>query len=373
MNIKSILAKYDAGNLTIATLGSHSALDICLGAKQEGFKTLVVGEKDRHKVYSSYYRTRGSFGCVGECLVLDKFSDLLQKSVQKKLTDRNSLFVPHRSFEVYLNFNYQAIEKDFAVPIFGNRDLLKIEERGDRLNQYDLLEKAGIRYPRQFKNPKEIDRLCLVKVLEKKRGFERAFFLVENYKDYQKQVEKKLEDGVFTERQLQEAVIEEFIVGVGVNLNFFYSPIFNRLELLGTDTRRQTNLEGILKIPAPYQNEILDKITIKYEEASHIAVTILESLLEPAHELGERFVKTSREMFPPGTIGPFALQTMIIPGPPKKEFVVVDVSPRVPGSPGISATPYSSYLFGQPITVGRRIAQEIKKAIDRNLLNNIIT
>lgn len=373
MNIKSIIKQYDATKLTIATLGSHSALDICQGAKQEGFKTLVIGEKDRHKVYSSYYKTKGNLGCVDECLVVDKFSDLLQKSVQKRLIDKNCLFIPHRSFEVYLNFDYEAIEKDFTVPIFGNRDLLKIEERGTRHNQYDLLEKAGIRYPQQFKNPQEIDRLCLVKVLEKQRGFERAFFLVGNYQDYKKQVDEKLKNGIFTKEQLKTAVIEEFIVGVQVNLNFFYSPLNRKLELLGTDTRRQTNIEGILNIPSLYQNEVIEKIASKYEEAGHIAVTILESMIQQAYELGERFVKTSQRMFPPGIIGPFALQSIIIPGPPKKEFVVVDVSPRIPGSPGIAATPYSLYLHGQPVSVGKRIAMEIKKALKEKKLYNILT
>lgn len=75
----------------------------------------------------------------------------------------------------------------------------------------------------------------------------------------------------------------------------------------------------------------------------------------------------------PGLIGPFALQTFIIPGPPKKEFVVFDVSPWVPGSPEISFTPYGKYLFGENISVGERIAKEIKKAIDENRLDKIVT
>ena len=66
-----------------------------------------------------------------------------------------------------MNFDYETIENDFNVPMFGNRQLLKIEERGRAENQYYLLEKSGIKYPKQFKDPKEIDRLCLIKVQEK--------------------------------------------------------------------------------------------------------------------------------------------------------------------------------------------------------------
>ncbi|MEK7096804.1 MAG: DUF1297 domain-containing protein [Patescibacteria group bacterium] len=373
MNIKQILNSYNLSNLTIATLGSHSALDVCRGAKNLGFKTLIITEKGREKTYEKYYKTNGKLGCVDETLSLNKFSDLLKSEIQKQLLDKNSIFVPNRSFEAYLNFNYEAIEKDFNIPMFGNRQLLKIEERGRAENQYYLLEKSGIKYPKQFKDPKSIDRLCLIKVQEKKRVFERAFFLAENYQDYKTQVDEKLKQGVFTEEQLSQAVIEEFVVGVQVNFNFFYSPISDRLELLGTDMRRQTNIEGLLKIPASYQSDVSKKINVKYEEAGHIAVTVLESMLEKAFELGERFVKTSQELFAPGIVGPFALQSIITAGPPKKDIIVIDISPRMPGSPGIVATPYGNYLYGKNISVGERVAMEIKEAIKFNSFAKILS
>lgn len=357
---------------TIATIGSHSALEICRGAKDAGFRTLVVTQKGRGKTYAQYYKSKERFGCVDECIELDRFDQLLDKNTQIELQKQNCIFIPNRSFEVYLHFDYQSIENNFPIHMFGNRKLLKIEERGVKPNQYDLLDEANIRYPKQFKDPKDIDRLCLVKVLEKERGFERAFFLASNYEDYQKQVKQKLRQGAFTKEQLSKAVIEEFVVGVQVNFNFFYSPIHKRLELLGTDTRRQTNIEGLTKIPAPYQNAVLDKISIQYEEAGHIAVTVLESLLEQAFELGERFVLASQKLASPGIIGPFALQTIITPGPPKKEIITVDVSPRMPGSPGITATPYASYLFGEPVSVGKRIAWEIRDAVQSQALEKIL-
>lgn len=373
MNIPKTFESYNLSTLTVATLGSHSALDVCRGAKNLGFRTLVVTEKGREKTYEKYYKTEGRLGCVDETITLNKFSDLLNPEIQKKLLDKNSIFVPNRSFEAYLNFDYEKIENDFKVPMFGNRQLLKIEERGRKENQYYLLEKSGIKYPKQFKDPTEIDRLCLVKVQEKKRVFERAFFLTESYQDYSHQIKEKLEEGIFTEEQLKQAVIEEFVVGVQVNFNFFYSPVSDRLELLGTDMRRQTNIEGLLKIPSSYQNDVSKKIQVKYEEAGHIAVTVLESILEKAFELGEKFVKTSKELFAPGIIGPFALQSIITAGPPKKDIVVIDISPRMPGSPGISSTPYGNYLYGQPISVGQRVAMEISQAIKLNSFAKILS
>lgn len=343
-------------NYTIAVLGSHSALDICRGAKDLGFKTLVVCQKDREKTYQKYYKN-----IVDEVLILDKFADILKPEIQKKLLEKNSIFIPHRSFEVYVN-DYEAIEKKFKVRMFGNRFLLKVEERGVKPNQYDLLDKAGIRYPKQFKDPKDIDRLCIVKVLEKERGFERAFFFAENYEEYKLGITQ----GV------GPAVIEEFIVGVQVNFNFFYSPVNKRVELIGTDTRRQTNIEGLTKLPSVYEEELIKKVGVKYEEAGHIAVTVLESLLEDAFLLGEKFVKACEDLKKP-IIGPFALQTVITPGPPKKEIIVFDVSPRMPGSPGIFATPYSGYLFGENLSMGKRVAMEIKEAIKKGELKKILT
>ncbi len=361
-------------NITIATIGSHSALEVARGAKDEGFKNIVICEKGREQTYAKYYKTNGDIGCVDDVIIVDKFKDILNEDVQKQLIERNAIFIPNRSFEVYIN-NYNAIENDFKVKMYGNKKLLRIEERGHHPNQYDILDAAQIRYPKQFSTPEEINTLSIVKVLEKERGFERAFFFASSFENYKQESERLLTDGKITQDALDKAVIEEFVVGVQVNFNFFYSPISDRLELLGTDTRRQTNLDGILRLPANQQTELLknNQVQVKYEEASHTAVTVLESLLEKVFDMGERFVKASKEFAAPGVIGPFALQSMIVAGPPKKDIVVFDVSPRFPGSPGITATPYSGYLFGKSVNVGRRIAMEIKDAISNNRLEDIIS
>ncbi len=358
--------------ITVVTIGSHSALDVCRGAKDEGLATLVVVEKGRDKTYAKYFKSGSGVGCVDEVIYVDKFKDILKADFIKILKSKNAIFIPHRSFEVYVN-SYDAIEKDFDIPIFGNKFLLRLEERTESPNQYDLLKKAGIKFPKIFKNFQEIDRLVIVKVPEKERKFERAFFLATSPLEFKSKSDELISSGKIVKEALENAVIEEFVLGVQVNFNFFYSPLKDRLELIGTDTRRQTNLDGILRLPSFYQDQIKDKLDLKYEEAGHIAVTTLESLLEPAFEIGENFVKAAKEMYAPGVIGPFSLQSVITPGPPKKEIVVFDVSPRMPGSPGIFATPYSGYLYGHAISMGRRVAIEIKNAIKGNKISYITT
>ena len=357
---------------TIAVIGSHSALDVCRGAKDEGFKTLVIVENGRDQTYAKYFKSKGNLGCVDEVLYVKKFKDILSPKVQNILKSKNCIFIPHRSFEVYVN-DFDAIENEFEIPMFGNRKLLRIEERSQKPNQYDLLEKAGIRYPKIYINPQRIDRLVIVKVSEREREYERAFFLAWSPIEYKKESTRLIKQGKITKEALEKATVEEFILGAQVNFNFFYSSLNNRLELIGTDTRRQTNLDGYLRLRSDYQSQIKDKVDLKFEEAGHIAVTTLESILEPAFEIGEKFVKASREMIPPGVIGPFSLQSVITPGPPKKEIVVFDVSLRMPGSPGISATPYSGYLWGKSVSMGRRVAMEIKEAQKKNQLKKVLT
>jgi 5-formaminoimidazole-4-carboxamide-1-(beta)-D-ribofuranosyl 5'-monophosphate synthetase len=211
----------------------------------------------------------------------------------------------------------------------------------------------------------------MVKAPHAKVSFERAFFLCTSPQEYRAISSRLISEGMLSAEGLANAVIEEYALGPSVNLNFFYSPILGELELSGTDTRRQTNLEGFRNVP-PSAFDSLRNIPMRLEEAGHIATTLTESTLEKAFEMGERFVKVAREANPPGVIGPFALQCIIVAGPPK-EFVCYDVSLRIPGSPGTRYTPYSAYRWGRDVSVGERIAMEIVFARDANRLEDVLT
>lgn len=371
MNISKILASYDKNNLTIGVLGGHSALDVCRGAKKYGFKTLAVCEKGREKTYSKYYKTRGEKGIIDEVILVDKFKDIVKKEVQEKLRQMNTIFIHNRYFWVYCRF--KEIENKFMVPIFGSRSMLKLEERDVSKNQYYLLEKAGIRMPKIFKNPNAIDRLVIVKVNEAERRYERAFFFANDMSSYTAKSNQLIQDKKITRQDLRKAVIEEFIVGAQINFNYFYSVIDDELELMGTDTRRQTNLDGLIRLPADQQLEILKHIEPKIIETGHIAVTIKESILEKIFSIGEKFIQTCKKEYTPGIIGSFALQGAIAAEKGKEEPVIFDVSFRIPGSPGTMFTPYSGYLYGDSISYGERIAMEIKRAIDLGKLDSVCT
>ena len=369
--ISKLLETYDKREITIGVLGGHSALDVCRGAHSHGFKTLVVAQKGREKVYTKYYKRRDNLGFVDDVIIVDKFSDITKKEVQEELRKRNTIFIHNRYFWVYCNF--KDIENKFLVPIYGTRDMVKLEERDVPKNQYYLLQKAGIRIPKIYRDPKKIDRLVIVKVAEAKRGYERAFFLCSSYSDYKNKSDDLIKQKSITKEALKKAVIEEYAIGAHVNFNFFYSPLTDELELMGTDTRRQTNLDGILRLPATEQLEVLNHIKPKMIETGHYTVTVKESLLEKIFDIGEKFVATAKKEHGIGIIGPFALQGAVVAEEGKEEIVIFDVSMRIPGSPGTLFTPYSGYLYGFSISYGERIAMEIAKALETGKFDIICT
>jgi len=398
MDISSILKSYNTDDLTIGVLGGHSALDVSHGAKQFGFNTVCVARKGREKTFTEYYRTRkwktesarpcrigrgkrkvddDEVGCIDEVIVRDSFANVLDTDVQDKLKKMNTIFVHNRYFWVYFD-DFSKVENDFHVPIFGSRTLLKIEERDQPYNQYHLLQDAGIRTPKIYDKPEDIDRLCLVKAAEAKRSYERAFFLVNSKEEWEAKGSALEAEGKVA-ANWREATIEEFIVGAPVNFNYFYSPLTGELELMGTDTRRQTNLDGFLRMTADQQTQALQEVPLKMIETGHIACTVKESILEKAFEMGEKFVaqckKLPKDLDPSGKgmIGPFALQGAVVAEEGREDIVIFDVSFRIPGSPGVRATPYSGYLHGSPMSVGERIGMEIRSAVEQGRLEEIVT
>ena len=360
--INKIVESYDERNIRVGVLGSHSALEIAHGAKQEGFETVVVCQKGREKTYTKYYRNLFDY-----VLLLDKFSDIVQVENLEKLRALNTIFVPNRSFSVYVG--YENIEKLFTVPLMGNRFMLKTEERNVPRNQYYLLEKAGIPTPKIFKSPDEIDRLVIVKVPEKERAIERAFFYASSPEEFKRKAEERIKKGIISREALEKAVIEEYVIGAKFNANFFWSPLTDELDLLGFDRRIQTDLDGVLDLPAQEQLEL--GIVTQNIEIGHMGVTMRESQLEKVFDAGERFVEVCKKEYPPGMIGLFALQGAVTKN---LEFYVFDISPRVPGCPCVEPTsPYMKYKYGMEVGPGRRVAMEIKRAIKEGRLEDIVT
>lgn len=360
--IQQVLKDYDTKKIRIGVLGSHSALEIASGAKQEGFETVVVCQRGREKTYAHYYRN-----IFDKFIFLDRFADITTPETIKELQELNTIFVPNRSFSVYAG--YAAIENKFEIPLIGNRWLLKTEERNAPRNQLWLLKEAGIQLPITFKSPKDIDRPAIIKVPEKDRVIERAFFYASSPEEYEREAEKRIKAGIITREALEESVIEEYVLGAKFNANYFYSPLTGDIDLLGFDRRIQTDLDGVLDLPAREQLEL--NVATQNIEIGHMGATMRESQLEKVFEAAEKWVNVCRREYPPGMIGLFALQGVITKD---LQFKVFDVSPRVPGCPCVEPTsPYMKYKYGVEVGPGKRVAMEIKQAIKEGRLDEVVT
>ena len=357
--IKKIVNEYS--DVRIGVLGSHSALEIMDGAKDENFQTSVFCQKGRETPYQRFSRI------ADEIIVLDKFKDMASAKIQKKLRESNTIIVPHRSLTVYLG--YKTIENTFKVPIFGNRKLFQAEERTAKKGQYYLLEKSRIKYPKLFKDPKRINRPCIVKVQEKKRPLERAFFTVSSYKDYKEKSDSKIKQGLISRKDLEKSSIEELVIGTYMNFNFFHTPISDQVDFIGIERRLQTNIHDYNALPAKQQLDI--NIDVQNIEVGHTPASIRESLLEKVIKMGDKCVAAVKKEYARGFIGPFSLQSVITKD---LELIVYYVSLRVPGNPIVATTsPYTKYQYGKTFGVGRRIAMEIKRAQEEDRLDEIVT
>lgn len=374
------LEDYDLDKVKIGVLASHSALDVADGAVEEGFRTKLYCQRGREKTYTKYFKAkrvngRVVRGVVDEYVVYDRFVEMIEKKEQKKMIEENILFIPNRSFTSYISL--ERIENEFGVPMVGSRNLLRSEERGEERDYYWLLEKAGLPYPERIENPEDIDELVVVKMHHAKKKLERGFFTAASYEEYLEKSEKLIKQNVITGDLLKNARIERYIIGPVFNFDFFYSPLeeeMSKIELLGVDWRFETSLDGHVRLPAPQQMTLNEKQRVpEYTVCGHNSATARESLLERVFDLAERYVKATQMYYEPGIIGPFCLQTCV---DKDNNFFIYDVAPRVGGGTNVHMSvghPYANTLWRKNVSTGRRLAMEIRRAIELNMVEKIVT
>lgn len=371
--VQKVVEEYGE-EVSIGIFGSHSAKEIGAAAKAAGFRTVVVAQRGRDALYTRYNRH-----LYDEVVLVERFRDMLKEEVQERLRELNTVFIPNRSFAVYVG--YDGIEREFEVPIYGSRFMLRAEEREHERGQYYLLERAGIRTPKSFESPEEIDRLCIVKVQQAANPLERAYFYASSPEDYHAQAQELLRRGVISEEGLRRARIEEYVLGARFNANFHayaLKDVFGDFDFVGFSDRRQVNLQGFLNLPARDQLKI--EVPVTNEEIGHMGVTMRESKQQVVYEYAERFLRVAEREYPPGMIGAFSLQGAVgySRDTGRLEFFVFDLSPRVPGDPAIGPT--SPEMRNLSIKHGRRIEDpldlammEIREAAELGRLEEIVT
>ncbi|HKZ23764.1 MAG TPA: formate--phosphoribosylaminoimidazolecarboxamide ligase [Thermoplasmata archaeon] len=348
--IASILEDYE--DPVIATVCSHSSLQIFHGARQEGYRTLGIAIGARPRFYDAFPLARPD-----EFLLVDSYKEILDQA--DDLVARQVVTVPHGSFVEYMGSETFA---KLAIPTFGNREVLQWES--DREKQRVWLTSAGVPMPEKIERPQDIDRPVFVKYYGAKGG--RGSFIAKNYEDFKESI-----------RPGMKYTIQEYVVGTRYYIHYFYSPLTaegyrltkGAIELLGVDRRDEANIDEMYKLGA---QESLRKIGLlpTFVVTGNMPVVLRESLLPKAFDMGERVVERSLDLFG-GMIGPFCLETIVSDG---LEFKVFEISTRIVAGTNlfISGSPYSD-LTESGMSTGRRIAREIRLGQKLGRLGEILS
>lgn len=359
--ILDVLSRYNESDIKIGTICSHSSLQIFHGARREGIQSVGIVLKENKPYYQSFSRAAPDM-----FIEVRDYKEILNNDFQEKLISENVVIVPHGSFVEYVGS--ESILEKLRVPMFGNR--LTLFWEGDRSRQRKWLEEAQVNTPRIYREPSEIDKLVIIKLHGAKGG--RGYFKVSTPEEfYTKFSELKMKN---LANSLDDIVIEEFIAGVRYYPHFFYSVLGEtnlpgleegRLELLGIDRR----LEIVDEIHRGLPSIIEDYLD--YTVTGNIPVVVREKYLVDLLKYSTRILSAARKLFYPGLIGPFCIETIYHP---VRGFIVFEVSARIVAGTNLypNGSPYSLYYYDEPMSMGRRIAREIKQAVKSNSLDKLI-
>jgi len=339
---------------SITTLGSHCALQVLKGAKDEGFKTILICEKKREKLYRR-------FRFIDELIIVNSFLELLESKCSTVLKENDAIIIPHGT--LISQMSSEQIES-INNPIFGNKWILRWES--DRAMKEKLMREAGLNVPKSLSSAKEIQRLVIAKRHGAAGG--KGYFLTTSENDYNKKRDRLISQGII--KGDSDLYLQEYYSGVLAYLQYFYSPLTQEIEFLGVDKRHESDIDGIARIPAAQQME-MDGIP-SFNVIANSPLVLRESLLDQVYSMGERFVEASKKLVAPGMNGPFCIEGVY---DESGKFTAFEFSARIVAGTNlyIDGSPYSTLLYNEPMSMGRRIAREISNAKKNDSLDKVVT
>ncbi len=341
--IDSILSDYRKP--AIATLCSHTALQVFHGARLEGIRTIGICTPQKRKLYESFPNAKPD-----EFMMVQRASDI--GKVAGRLVEKNAIIIPHGSFVEYAG---ESVD-DLPVPIFGNRKSLYYERSRERM--FEWLRRAGIRMPKTIP-PDKIDRPCIVKFPGAKGG--RGYLLVKSPQEFHERV-----------KDPKGALVQEYLIGVRAYPHYFHSRLEKSgyragqgiVELMSIDQRMESNVEECYREVA-MGVEVSPTFTV----IGNRGIVIRESLLSEIMDMGARAVESAERLFG-GMPGPFCIECIVDEG---MQFHAFEISARIVAGTNLYpvGSPYSAYSYREPMSTGRRIAREIKLAAKRKVLPKV--
>ena len=356
--ISECLKSYDKSRITVGTIGSHSALNIFKGAKDEGLRTICLCKKSHEIIYRR-------FPVADEIIFLDDFKNILDSDVQEKLRRLNTILVPHGSFNAYLDID--KVMNELYVPMFGNRQLLSWEINREKQTQWLL--KAGLKLPKTFFDPNDIKGLTIAKFPGARGG--KGYFLANSAEVFHRKAGEMIQKGFMKRKDLSSIHLQEYVFGVTIYPSYFRSLLQNEVELLCMDRRYESTIDSLGRIPAKEQLE-MNNLAPTYTVVGNIPITVRESMLSDYIRMGDNVAKVSEEIAPPGIIGPFCLETIVNDVP---EIFTFEISARIVAGTnvGIGTSPYAYLKHGDGMYMGRRIGRELRTAATKGELNKTVT
>jgi len=338
----------DISQYAIATLGSHTALQILKGAKDEGFKTIAICTPKTRRVYESYK-------VADEIIEIDSYADYFK--IEQQLIDQNAIVIPHGSFVAYVGS--EEIVENMKAMYFGSKGILRWES--DREIERQWLKKSGVNVPKVFKTPEEIDRPVIIKFHGAGGGF--GYFIVHTAEEFYEKIKE------FPGQD--DYVIQEYVIGVPMYVHYFHSPLTGELEIMSFDKRYESNADSIGRIAA--RDQLDADLHTSYTITGNIPIVVRESMLPMFFDIGESVIKTSKGLdgVPKGLYGSFCLEGII---DPHLNFRVFEISARIVAgtNPYTHGSPYSWLRYNEPMSTGRRIAREIKIGIEAGRLDELL-
>ena len=169
----------------------------------------------------------------------------------------------------------------------------------------------------------------------------------------------------------EKLYIQEYASGVLAYLQYFYSPLKQEIEFYGIDKRHESDIEGLGRIPSEQQLKITDKVP-SFNVIGNSPMVLRESLLDKVYEMGENFVEASARLVKPGMNGPFCIEGVY---DENAKFTTFEFSARIVAGTNIymDGSPYSTLIHDEPMSMGKRIAREIKQASKSGQLDKVTT
>ena len=339
---------------SIATLGSHCALQVLKGAKDEGFKTILICEKKRERLYRR-------FKFIDELILVNSFLEISESRCESFLKENNSILIPHGT--LIAQMKQEQIES-IQTPIFGNKHILGWES--DRTLKEQLMKEAKFDVPKSISSPKEIESLIIAKRHGAAGG--KGYFLASTEEEYNKKRDVLINQGLISGDS--DLYLQEYYSGVLAYLQFFYSPLEKEIEFFGVDKRHESDIDGLARIPA--ENQLKSNNVPSFNVIANSPLVLRESLLDNVYTMGENFVEASAKIVPPGMNGPFCIEGVY---DQNAQFKVFEFSARIVAGTNmyVNGSPYTTFMYNEPMSMGRRIAREIKKAEEQNKIDIIVT